>query len=982
MSFRGEDKTLVVMISSTALDLPEHRGGVMDACLRQSMLPSMMEHLPADHAQILEKSLTLVRQADIYVGILGYRYGTVIPSQGKSITELEYECAVSRGIPRLIFVMSEDHDVKPGHVETGAGAEQLQRFKQRLAAERIVAKFRSAEDLRALAIDALAKAKLEVLGAPPPGREDRVPLDTPLPTPPQPYIAHPYSLLKTSTGLIGRQQELAQLDAWAALPASSRSASVLSVVAIGGAGKSALTWHWLQRLAANAAASSFDGFLWWSFYESEASFENFVKTALAYVSGRSRRSLNESPALHCEQQLLEILAQRRFVVVLDGFERILKAYAGAHPAYVHDEDVAYAETVRAPRQAVDERITRFLWKAAAGMNSYLVLSTRLFPAALEGPTGLPVHGVHRFDLAGLNDDDALQLWRALGVDGVSERLLPLFRTFQNHPLLIQALACRIAYDRRTPGDFDAWRANHPHFDPFSLPMIQVKSHVMDIALEGLSEQTCYALQVVAAFGGAARYGWLTSLLIGGGQLQCAEETELISVLATLENRGLIGWDHRPHVNSYDMHAVVRGVTLSRMDEKRRSLIYRALRLHFAHAPKATSYQRVGSLEELEPTVELFNSYVMLGELDRAYDLYFTHLHAPLYKLGAVPQALKLLKQMAPSGIDELPRLSTWPAKFQTLRAYAEALLLHGRPHEAARFYRGLFEPAFYNANGEQMTTALYGVCDAMKLCGGLQTAHQCAQAAIRANESDRTEARRAAGLLRLGQILALQGEPQSARETLLHALGIAIEKQASELQFDIYQALGELAIHVGDLAAARALAERCRRLAIELEDDAVVIRTARLIGETQQMDGSQLQAAENHLYRAINQARMCGLVGEELAAGLGAARLSLQQNDLSHAAELLDDLEAPINEGGYRLLAADAQNLLAHLRHVLHDDHASLRAAEKAYQLSWCDGPPHVYAWGLRRAHTQFTVLGVREMNTLECDSAPSSYQDWSPPLS
>ncbi|HEY0376264.1 MAG TPA: hypothetical protein VGC87_04840 [Pyrinomonadaceae bacterium] len=36
----------VVMMSSTALDLPVHREQVLDACLRQSTIPKMQEHLP------------------------------------------------------------------------------------------------------------------------------------------------------------------------------------------------------------------------------------------------------------------------------------------------------------------------------------------------------------------------------------------------------------------------------------------------------------------------------------------------------------------------------------------------------------------------------------------------------------------------------------------------------------------------------------------------------------------------------------------------------------------------------------------------------------------------------------------------------------------------------------------------------------------------------------------------------------------------
>ena len=36
-----------VMISSTALDLPEHRKHARDACERMSMLPLVMEQMPA-----------------------------------------------------------------------------------------------------------------------------------------------------------------------------------------------------------------------------------------------------------------------------------------------------------------------------------------------------------------------------------------------------------------------------------------------------------------------------------------------------------------------------------------------------------------------------------------------------------------------------------------------------------------------------------------------------------------------------------------------------------------------------------------------------------------------------------------------------------------------------------------------------------------------------------------------------------------------
>jgi hypothetical protein len=66
-------KQLKVMISSTALDLPEHRREVMDACLRQGMFPMMMEHLPASDAEAIGTSLKMVDEADIYAGVFAHR---------------------------------------------------------------------------------------------------------------------------------------------------------------------------------------------------------------------------------------------------------------------------------------------------------------------------------------------------------------------------------------------------------------------------------------------------------------------------------------------------------------------------------------------------------------------------------------------------------------------------------------------------------------------------------------------------------------------------------------------------------------------------------------------------------------------------------------------------------------------------------------------------------------------------------------------
>jgi hypothetical protein len=64
-----------VMISSTALDLPEHRKHARDARERMSMLPLVMEQMPASPAYALTLSRRYVGQADFYLGSARIRGG-------------------------------------------------------------------------------------------------------------------------------------------------------------------------------------------------------------------------------------------------------------------------------------------------------------------------------------------------------------------------------------------------------------------------------------------------------------------------------------------------------------------------------------------------------------------------------------------------------------------------------------------------------------------------------------------------------------------------------------------------------------------------------------------------------------------------------------------------------------------------------------------------------------------------------------------
>ena len=179
----------------------------MDACLRQGMFPVMMEHLPASDAEAISASLAMVDAADIYVGIFAHRYGYVPAGHAISVTEMEYNRAVERKIPRLIFVMDKDHPITIDQVELGEGGVKLEAFKKRLLAGNIVNFFKSPADLRAQVINSLSQQREPDLTT--------FHYVSDIPAPPEAYIAHPYTLLQTHR-LIGRQAELNLLTDWVA----------------------------------------------------------------------------------------------------------------------------------------------------------------------------------------------------------------------------------------------------------------------------------------------------------------------------------------------------------------------------------------------------------------------------------------------------------------------------------------------------------------------------------------------------------------------------------------------------------------------------------------------------------------------------------------------------------------------------------------------------------------------------------------------
>ncbi len=863
--------------------------------------------------------------------------------------------------------MDPEHPFPPSRVETGPGAEKLRQLKERVG--RVAASFTTPDNFQALLTQSLVELKEKM--------KDEKPVDAldvarslhssvGVPAAPEPYIAHQFSLLRARTGLVGRRDELNLLTDWITGTENVANARVLALVAIGGQGKSALCWHWFKNVAPKELTGprAVEGSIWWSFYESDATYENFIIRATAYVTDVSPEEVRKKPLSDCEYELLAALDQQPFLIVLDGLERILVAYAGMGAAYVQDEEASKAEQDRRLRQTIDPRAGRFLRQVSAVRASRVLISTRLFPAVLEGPGDQSIHGVHRCDLPGLSDDDALELWRSFEVTGTRDQMLSLFHTFRNHPLLIQALAAKVAHDRQHPRDFDAWRAANPRFNPFSLDMTHVKAHILDTAMTGLSEREAYALQVIAAFRLPAGYDTLCALLIGDESRQYDDQAGLIAALADLEDRGLLGWDNRPGVNRYDLHPIVRGVTWSSVTDEARQAIYGTLEVHFQAMPMVKDWQQVESLEDLTPAIELYDKLIGLQRYDDAFAIFHDRLeNATLYRLSASRQRVELLERLFPDGTDALPRLSRARDQGRALNSFAQGYQLSGQPGAAVPVYRRAADVYRGEGNEANRAITLGNLSYALLLSGGVRSTEASAREALIIGRKQDDDFAKGLSLYWLGLALTARGLTDDGDSALQGSLCISTVRKDETWEGVVTNWLAEVALWRGDPATARPLADRAWRLAAVPRIEAEFIRAAWHQGAAALLLGgsSNLEIADERLHHALTRARACNLVQEELPALVALAELHRRRGKPKTARELLEDVWDPAERGPYPMFHADGLNVLARIERDGDNHDAAVTAATKAFELAWCDGPPFAYHWGLERARKHLAELGAGE---------------------
>lgn len=148
-----------VFVSSTFEDLKEEREAVSLALQQAGYIPRGMELFPSSSQTSWDVIDSVMRQCDLYVLIIGGRYGSYPPGRRTSYTEREFERAKKLGLPCLVFAVKDPLRLPASRVEmTEVGQRRLRMFRDRATATNT----RFWTDARGLALDVVNGVNHEV----------------------------------------------------------------------------------------------------------------------------------------------------------------------------------------------------------------------------------------------------------------------------------------------------------------------------------------------------------------------------------------------------------------------------------------------------------------------------------------------------------------------------------------------------------------------------------------------------------------------------------------------------------------------------------------------------------------------------------------------------------------------------------------------------------------------------------------------------
>jgi tetratricopeptide (TPR) repeat protein len=735
-----------------------------------------------------------------------------------------------------------------------------------------------------------------------------------LPIPPMPYFAHPYPLQENFTGRLAERRELTEWFTKGTKP-------MFAYVAIGGMGKSALTWYWLQEDIIKQSLAP-EGIIWWSFYDQEARFETFLEKAIKYVSKGKVDAKEIASNRDRMETLYNLLCNSRFLLVLDGVERVLRAYAGLGSPYKGDD---VKEDERGDfRTCIDTNVGTFLqWLASANVKTKTLLTSRLCPKEMDDIAGC----VH-MELKEMNKEDAVNFFHRQGVKGTRAEIELAGEPYGYHPLSLRLLSGMIVKDPKYMGDIVAWTKKNPMPD---LKGMKKEHHILKLAYDSLDKKKQTLVSKLSAFRNPMAYD---SILIFNN---FGAEKKFHEALIELVERGLLL--RNTESNKYDLHPIVRRYCYEErlLDKKG---VHSKLRDYFASVPKP---EKVESLDDLAPVIELYHHTVNCGRYDEAEILLYERLlPKPLhFQFGAYQLAIDLLRALFPDGEDKPPRAKREDAQAWALTSLANSYSLSGQPKRAVPLFEevnDIYENVMKNK--EFLAVGLVNLASMAQIpLGDLKAGESNLRLDIGLCKKIKIEFPEAVCHKELGLLFAYQGKFEESEKELAKVLELIIQQHAPQSQGIAWAYRSILAFFMSDPEKALESAKKARELADVMKVERDIIWTEWLIGASY-IAKEDLKEAEKHLNEALARDRRINLVELEPDILLELAKLRFKQGHKKEAIKLANEALGIADRCEYRLKQADIHNFLTEFSLDANELSKAKEHVEKAKERAECGYVP------------------------------------------
>lgn len=744
------------------------------------------------------------------------------------------------------------------------------------------------------------------------------------------FYGHRYGDLAAFTG---RAAELNMLDEWL----DNKTESLLIINAFGGFGKSALTWHWLNN---NVDEATWPTAIWWSFYEKESGFDSFLAEALAHLGIETKERSSRQQV----NDLLNAMQKTNMLIVLDGFERLLRQYSRMDAALQDDEDAEIDPSQRDCMSQLAEIFLRGL--SDKKIISKVLMTSRLFPRVLEGKDGKLQKRCREEYLKGFSPDDALMYFHNEGIAATRAEIFEICSLYGYHPLSLSLLVGWMNREEGNQHRGDIVEAkNLDIFDNIKAN----RHHVLECAYQSLASERRDLLSKISCFRGSMEYAVLKKVF---------PVHDLDKALLDLRKRGLL--QYTSDIQRYDMHPIVRHYAYDHFtDEKQRKETHVQLAIHFIDVMPVTN-KNVKTLEDLAPVIELYHHMVRAGNLGEAHKLFRDRLQKTVYfQFSAYQLQIELLRALFLDDEDKSPRLMDESAHAWVLNELANSYSLSGQPRRGIPLF--LINADYDEIHGRKkhLAIGLSNVATQQLVIGALSGAERNLRRSLQLFDELEHEGQKAIGYLELARILYYRSAWQEAKEKLSMAERIFDKYGAGKTNFvsvvRAYHAEQILLMardnhhrSVENLKLSIEYAERALELADEVTRRSTAVprdyvRVYWLLGAAYRMN-NELPLAEENLSKAFDICRKINAVDAEADILLDIARLRYAQGDFKDAQEEASDALVITERSGYVLQGADVNLFLAQYALEQENDKAKAKKhAEEALKLATCDGPPYYY---------------------------------------